>query len=117
MITRVLVGAAVVIATWAAVSSGLRALRLRSRGFRVRGISRDLVAYEELRDGGLQRLVVDGTLLVDGSRVVYVPSEKTWTLEAPEWARERREEILARISTDIGRVEIEASDEARFVET
>jgi hypothetical protein len=34
-----------------------------------------------------------------GRRVVYVPTAERWKAEIPDWARERREEILVAIKT------------------
>jgi hypothetical protein len=51
--------------------------------------------YEEFRDGVWHRIEIDGEMLVGKAHhVIYFGS-----LKFPEWAIERREEIIARIKS------------------
>ncbi|MBW1936800.1 MAG: ribose-5-phosphate isomerase [Deltaproteobacteria bacterium] len=39
--------------------------------------------------------------------VIHIPSEENWASEVPEWARQRREEILSRIRSKCAHMELE----------
>ncbi|MEZ5446197.1 MAG: hypothetical protein R3F45_10520 [Gammaproteobacteria bacterium] len=69
----------------------------RERGWRVGHRGRDCMYYEEWREGTWQRLEISGELLTGRAHhVIYFDSPQRW-LEYPEWARHRRDEIIARI--------------------
>ena len=71
----------------------------RSRGWRVGHRGRDQMYYEELREGTWQGIGIDGEMLTGRAHhVIYFASEETWQ-GYPEWARPRREEIIARIKS------------------
>lgn len=56
--------------------------------------------YEELRDGVWERLDVDGEMLTGRAHhVIYFATPESW-LRYPQWARERRDEIIARITRE-----------------
>ena len=66
------------------------------RGWRVGHVGRDAMYYEELRDGTWERIAIDGEMLVGKAHhVLYFGS-----LKLPEWARHRRDEIIARIKSE-----------------
>lgn len=71
----------------------------RERGWRVGHRGRDLMVYEEWRDGAWQRIDISGEMLIgDAHHAIYFASPQRW-LEYPEWARHRRDEIMARIKS------------------
>jgi len=71
-----------------------------SRGWRVGHQGRDEMYYEELRDGRWQRLRISGELLTGRAHhAIFFASPAQWR-EYPEWARLRRDEIIARIQSE-----------------
>ena len=67
--------------------------------WRVGHSGRDMMYYEEQHHGSWQRLDIDGEMLTGRAHhVIYFPSAATWQGH-PEWARQRREEIIARIKS------------------
>jgi hypothetical protein len=69
------------------------------RGWRVGHRGRDGMYYEEWRDGAWQRLEIGGEMLTGRAHhVIYFASPQEW-LAYPEWARDRREEIIARVKS------------------
>jgi hypothetical protein len=65
--------------------------------WRVGHVGRDQMYYEELVEGTWQRIPIDGEM--SGGRahhVIYFASEEEWKAY-PDWARDRRSEIVARI--------------------
>jgi hypothetical protein len=75
---------------------------LRKHGYRVRWYGRDSFYYEELEAGQIRRLMLDGYLMTRGPRHVYFPDPKDWQQKMPDWARDRRDEILARVRDELG---------------
>jgi hypothetical protein len=70
------------------------------RGWRVGHQGRDRMYYEELRDGAWERLAIDGEMLMGRAHhVIYFASPEQW-LRYPAWARDRRNEIIARITSE-----------------
>jgi hypothetical protein len=70
------------------------------RDWRVGHTGRDMMYYEELRDGTWQRLSIDGEMLMGRAHhVIYFASPERWQ-SYPEWARHRRDEIMARIQSE-----------------
>jgi hypothetical protein len=70
------------------------------RGWRVGHQGRDRMFYEELRDGTWERIDVDGEMLTGRAHhVIYFASPERWQAY-PEWARGRRAEIIARITSE-----------------
>ncbi len=66
--------------------------------------------YEEWRDGAWQRLDIDGEMLVGRAHhAIYFPPPERWQLY-PEWARNRREEIIARIKSEFREPDYEHHD-------
>jgi hypothetical protein len=69
------------------------------RNWRVGHEGRDSVYYEEFHHGAWRRLAIEGEML--GGRphhVIYFGSIAAWSGH-PEWARARRDEIIARIKS------------------
>jgi hypothetical protein len=57
------------------------------------------VYYEELRDSTWRRLAIDGEMLTGRAHhVIYFGSRAAWNA-MPEWARGRRDEIIARVKS------------------
>ena len=68
--------------------------------WRVGHTGRDMMYYEEMRDGEWQRIAIDGEMLTGRAHhVIYFADEGTWE-RYPEWARQRRDEIIARIKSE-----------------
>ncbi len=77
------------------------ATRDRSRGWRVGHQGRDSMYYEEWHDGAWQRLPISGEMLMGRAHhVIYFASPEAWQ-QYPEWARHRRDEIIARIESEL----------------
>lgn len=71
-----------------------------ARGWRVGHQGRDRMYYEERRDGAWQRLDIEGEMLMgEAHHAVYLASPDRWR-HYPDWARDRREEIVARIRSE-----------------
>ena len=67
------------------------------RRWRVGHRGRDGMYYEEFHEGVWQRIDVDGEMLMGRAHhVIYFASTEQWQ-RYPDWARERRDEIIARI--------------------
>ena len=72
--------------------------REAERDWRVGHLGRDRICYEERHHGEWQRLEIDGEMLMgEAGHAVYFASPEAWR-SYPEWARERRDEIVARVS-------------------
>ncbi len=70
-----------------------------SRGWRVGHRGRDEMYYEELRDGRWERIRISGEMLMGRAHhVIYFASPSDW-LAYPDWARHRRDEIVARVKS------------------
>lgn len=71
-----------------------------ARGWRVGHSGRDSMYYEEFREGGWERIVIDGEMLMGPAHhVIYFDSPEQWE-SYPGWARARREEIIGRIKSE-----------------
>lgn len=72
----------------------------QTRRWRVGHSGRDQMYYEELRDGEWERLAIDGEMLTGRAHhVIYFASPERW-LRYPSWAHGRRDEIIARITSE-----------------
>ena len=81
-----------------------------ARGWRLGHRGRDQMFYEERRDGKWECIAVDGEMLMGRTHhVIYFASAETWQ-SYPEWARLRRDEIIARIKSQFREPEYEYSD-------
>jgi hypothetical protein len=70
------------------------------RTWRVGHRGRDGIYYEEQHGGDWQRIDIDGEMLTGRAHhVIYFASPEAWQ-RYPEWARHRREEIIARIKSE-----------------
>jgi hypothetical protein len=70
------------------------------QGWRVGHQGRDQMYYEELHDGVWRRIDIDGEMLMGPARhVISFASPGRWQ-EFPEWARDRRAEIIGRITSE-----------------
>lgn len=69
-------------------------------GWRVGHRGRDSMYYEEFGDGSWQRIEIDGEMLAGRAHhVIYFDSPERWRT-FPEWSRDRRDEIIARIKSE-----------------
>jgi hypothetical protein len=68
--------------------------------WRVGHVGRDGMFYEEYREGRWERLEISGEMLLGRAHhVIYFDSPEAWVERRPEWARNRRDEIIARIKS------------------
>lgn len=68
-------------------------------GWRVGHRGRDMMFYEERHGDGWRRMEIDGEMLTGRAHhVIYFASAETWQ-GYPEWARHRRDEIIARVKS------------------
>jgi hypothetical protein len=79
----------------ALVNGWRRNRRLRRRGWRVGHQGRDSLYYDELRDGRWRRIEIGGEMELQ-THVIYLRS-----LQLPDWAADRRVEIISRIKEDL----------------
>ena len=71
------------------------------RGWRVGHRGRDQMYYEELHQGAWERIEIDGEMLTGRAHhVIYFATPERW-LGYPPWARDRRAEITARITSEL----------------
>lgn len=83
------------------------------RGWRVGHRGRDCMFYEERIAGAWQRLDLSGEMLMGPAHhVIYFPTPEAWA-KLPEWARQRREEILARIQSEFRPPEYEYAQDVK----
>jgi hypothetical protein len=68
--------------------------------WRVGHHGRDAMYYEEMIGGSWQRIDIDGEMLMGRAHhVIYFASAEQWQ-RYPEWARHRRNDIIARIKSE-----------------
>lgn len=71
-----------------------------AREWRVGHQGRDRMYYEEQHHGIWKRIDIDGEMLIGTAHhVIYFASPEQWQ-SYPDWARHRREEIIARIKSE-----------------
>ena len=81
-----------------------------TRRWRVGHIGRDQMTYEEQIDGTWRRLTLDGEMLMGRAHhVIYFDAPAQWQ-SYPEWARHRRSEIIARITSEFREHEYEYTE-------
>jgi hypothetical protein len=81
-----------------------------AENWRVGHTGRDTMYYEELCGGEWRRIPIDGEMLMGRAHhVICFASPQTWLLY-PEWARHRRDEIIARIKSRFREPEYEYTD-------
>ena len=79
--------------------------------WRVGHVGRDGMYYEEEIGGRWQRIGIDGELLTGRAHhAVYLPSPDQWR-QYPDWARDRREEIVTRIRSQFRAPDYDYGDE------
>jgi hypothetical protein len=70
------------------------------RKWRVGHVGRDVMYYEELVDGKWERLSLDGELQTGRAHhMIFFDSKEDWA-RYPDWAKDRREEIIQRVMND-----------------
>jgi len=90
----------VVIGVSLTVWSKIREHREDRRGWRTSFDTFGL-RYAEKKEGGRwDSLLIRATLRGHGLGDLLIPSESVWNSRHPEWARGRREEIIARVRTE-----------------
>jgi hypothetical protein len=78
-----------------------RVMSTGQRNWRVGHEGRDCMFYEELHEGEWRRLKLAGEMLSGRAHhVIYFGSRADW-VRTPEWARPRRDEIIARIKSEL----------------
>lgn len=89
-----------------------RGYSLRVNGFWVCADGRDSIRYEERHDNSVGHLKIYRQLCVGGPIALYVPTAEQWREEMPEWAKDRRDEIIERTKRLLGKhYELVYSDE------
>ena len=74
----------------------------RKRGWHVARHGRDQMRYEEFGTGETRQIMIDGEMLYGRPRhVIYFASPEQWRQKYPDWARDRRDEIIARIKSEL----------------
>lgn len=100
---RLFLGAVILIGGFLGIGYFRSRRRFRRLGFRVLRVGRDTFRYEELFGDGQHRSVsIDGEMLADAPHVIHLPSPATWQTAVPDWARDRRDEIVQRIQQELG---------------
>lgn len=80
------------------------------RDWRVGHTGRDMMYYEERHGGGWQRISIDGEMLMGRAHhVIYFAGPERWR-SYPEWARHRRDEVIARIKSEFREPDYEYAD-------
>ena len=79
---------------------------LLSRGFHVGSRVGTHWVYEELHEGEIAPIELLLDYLGRGEYDVHIPSERDWAASMPDWARERRAEIIERLQTVFKRSQI-----------
>jgi hypothetical protein len=85
-------GTALLVAGWCFFQHSLKK-RDMQRGWRARDVGPEELCYEEWREGAWQPIQIPGEMLLD-HHVIYLAR-----LELPDWAKERRDEIVGRIKS------------------
>jgi hypothetical protein len=84
-----------------------------SEGWRVGHTGRDMMFYEEKLGGRWERLEISGEMLTGAAHhVIYFRGAEGWEAY-PDWARGRREEIIARIKNRFHAPEYEYQEDGR----
>jgi hypothetical protein len=76
--------------------------QLHKEGYLVGPEGRDQIRYQELADGSVRSLTIDGEMLTGAPHVVYLPDSETWEKKMPPWAQPRRAEIVERVKKALG---------------
>ena len=84
----------------------LRKRNLLGRGFHVGSRVGTHWVYEELRDSVVVSLELPLDYLGRGEYAIHVPGERDWAATMPDWARERRAEIVERLQAVFKRSQI-----------
>lgn len=70
----------------------------RENAWRVGHIGRDQMYYEEANGSAWRRIEIPGEMLMGRAHhVIYFPSSREWRERYPDWAWDRRDEIITRI--------------------
>ena len=92
-------------------TSSRRKRELSGRGFHVgRRVGTHWV-YEELHGGEVVSLELELGYVGRGEYEIHIPSERAWRDTMPEWARERRGEIVDRLGTVFRRSDMRMHDD------
>lgn len=84
--------------------------RFRRLGFRVVRTGRDSYQYDEFGEGEIRNLPIDGEMRVGRPMVLWIPVDSEWNRSLPPWAAGRRDEIVARIKSELGSKRVEVED-------
>ena len=76
----------------------VRSIHLRKKGYYSGSWHRGKWLYEEIRDGGVESILLEIENTDPGTYELFVPNNETWRATVPAWARDRRSEIAGRIS-------------------
>jgi len=84
--------------------------KFRRLGFRVVRTGRDSYKYEELGEGEIRGLPISGEMRKGEPMVLWIPVDSKWDGLMPGWAIGRRDEIAARIRSELGSKRVEIVD-------
>lgn len=64
---------------------------------------RGQICYQELINDEWCKIIIDGEMLVgtDAHHVIYFDTTEQWAQKYPDWAKERRTEIIRRIKSEL----------------
>jgi hypothetical protein len=79
-----------------------RSYWLRQNGYWAVREGRDNVRYEEKVERSVKSLIIPGEMMAVGPHVLYVPTDEEWRKAMPEWATDRRDEIVSRVRNVLG---------------
>ncbi len=97
---RLFLGAVILIGGFLGIGYFRSRSRFRRLGFRVIHYGRDSVRYDELCGGQFRSIEFGGEMEGDSPHIIYLPSAAIWRDTAPEWAHDRRDEIIARLKSE-----------------
>ena len=107
---EILDGAIIAGVTWFAFrwfwGTTLRNRELSRRGYFTGARVGAYWVYEELHDGMIQSIELPLDYVGRGEYDIHVPGERDWAARMPDWARERRGEIIERLQTVFKRSQI-----------
>ena len=71
--------------------------RLHKHGYRLVTREPGCFDYEELAAGQARRFIFESDIMTKGPYRIYMSNPDHWRQRVPEWAKDRREEIVGRV--------------------
>ena len=98
----IFIGIGTLLVSWLIGCAIKTAHNFRKKGYRAGHQGRDNIFYMERVGDNTRELVIYGEMLIDAPHAIYVPGDVRWKREMPEWAKDRKSEILNRIKEELG---------------